>query len=408
MTAWMKSLAQWVGVVALLALPASAQQAPGTGKSLPVGWYVTESAPQLYEASVDTSAPCEGARSASLRSRTDNPNGYGTFMQAFGAQDYRGKRLRFSAAVRARDVKGWAGLWMRVESSDPKQPLGFDNMQSRALVGSVGCQRYDVVLDVPREATYITAGLLLSGTGNAWLDGVRFEVVGPEVAVTDLLSSQTPSAGKPVALESQATASAPPRGQLPLGRVGFVWFNRDRVQIQQQRPEPRNRTYERQANGVWKNAFKEELTESPGEVKGEFEQRSLHLKLKSLPGPETRIEGTWGDHDVRIVLGVDKISMKWGFYERQLVRDPEPPDDDPSCIRYKRVEGARHTDVLDVCGAALSKNPPVAQLAVAFLANGFRRMPPVDALPPVPSKPPERLDRDAMSGGQPTTNSNPP
>ncbi len=402
MSSWMKSLSKWVALATVLAGTAHAQQAPGSGKSLPVGWYVTESAPQLYEASVDTSAPCEGTRSASLRSRTDNPNGYGTFMQAFGAQDYRGKRLRFSAAVRAKDVKGWAGLWMRVESADPKQPLGFDNMQSRALVGTLGCQRYDVVLDVPQEATYITAGLLLSGTGNAWLDGVRFEVVGPQVAVTDLLSVQTPGASKPVAVETK-DPSAPPRGQLPLGRVGFVWFNRDHVQIQQQRFQPQNRTYERQAGGVWKNLFKEELTESSGEVKGEFEQRALHLKVKSLPGPETRIEGTWGDHDVRIVLGVEKLSMKWGFYERELVRDPEPPEEDPSCIRYKRVEGARNTDVLDVCGAALSKNPPVAQLAVAFLANGFRRMPPVDALPPVP-KPPERTDRDAMKGGQPTTN----
>lgn len=396
MSAWMKSLSKWVGLAALLALPASAQQAAGNGKALPVGWYVTESAPQLYEASVDTSAPCEGARSASLRSRTDNAGGYGTFMQAFGAQPFRGKRLRFSATVRAKDVKGWAGLWMRVESSDPKQPLGFDNMQSRALVGTLGCQRYDVVLDVPQEATYITAGLLLSGTGNAWLDGVRFETVGPEVAVTDLL-------GKPVAKESPATASTP-REQLPLGRVGFVWFNRDRIQIQQPRVQPQKLTYERQANGEWKNASREELTESPGEVKGEYQQRSLHLKLKSLPGPETRIEGTWGDHDVRIVMGVDKISMKWGFYERELVRDSEPPEEDPSCIRYKRVEGARQTDVLDVCGAALSKNPPVAQLAVAFLANGFRRMPPADALPPVPSKPPERNDRDALQGGQPTSN----
>lgn len=403
MTAWMKSLVKWVALTALLAGPAAAQQATGNGKSLPVGWYVTESAPKLYEASVDTTAPCEGTRSAHLRSRTDNPGGYGTFMQAFGAQEFRGKRLRFSAAVRARDVKGWAGLWMRVESADPKNPLGFDNMQSRALVGTVGCKRYDVVLDVPNEATYITAGLLLSGTGNAWLDGVRFEVVGPEVAVTDLLS-HTPSASKPVALESSKGASAPPRGQLPLGRVGFVWFNRDRVQIQKTRFQPQNRTYERQADGTWKNLFKEELTESAGEVKGEFEQRSLHLKLKSLPGPETRIEGTWGDHDVRIVLGVDKISMKWGFYERELVRDPEVPEDDPSCIRYKRVEGARYTDMMDVCGAALSKNPPVAQLAVAFLANGFRRMPPQDALPPPPSKPPERTDRDAMKGGEPTTN----
>ncbi|NPC48152.1 AraC family transcriptional regulator, partial [Corallococcus exiguus] len=160
-----------------------------TRTKLPQGWYVTESAPQHYEAGVDESSPCEGTRSAFLRSRTQATDSFGTFMQAFSAQDFRGKRLRFSAAVRHQDVKGWAGLWMRVEGADPKQPLAFDNMQSRALVGTHGCKRYDVVLDVPREATSIMAGLIMSGTGQAWLGGVRFETVDASVKTTDLLAT---------------------------------------------------------------------------------------------------------------------------------------------------------------------------------------------------------------------------
>jgi hypothetical protein len=403
MRAWKKSLTKLVVLAALAAGPAGAAP-PEKGKALPVGWYVTESAPQLYEAGVDTTNPCEGTRSAFLRSRS-SAGGYGTFMQAFAAQDFRGKRLRFSATVRTQDVKGWAGLWMRVEGADPKQPLGFDNMQSRALVGSVGCKRYEVVLDVPQEATTIMAGLLLSGTGQAWLDGVLFEVVPTTVPVTDLLSVHAPEPSKPQTLDNEP-AAAPPRGELALGRVGHAWFNRDRIHIQHQLHQPQNRTYERQASGVWRNPFKEELTASGNAVKGEYGQRALELKVTSAAGPETRIEGTWGDHDVLITMGVEKLRMKWGFYERELVRDPEPPEEDPSCIRYKRVEGPRTTDQLDVCGAALSKNPPPAQLVAAFLANGFRRIPPADVLPPVP-KPPERTGRDAMSGGHPTTNAVP-
>lgn len=408
MSAWKKSLSKWVVLSALAACPALAEPPAQKGKALPVGWYVTESAPQLYEASVDTSAPCEGTRSAFLRSRSGTTGGYGTFMQVFGAQGYRGKRLRFSAMVRAKDVAGWAGLWMRVEGTDPKQPLGFDNMQSRALVGTLGCRRYDVVLDVPKEATTIMAGLLLSGTGQAWLDGVRFEVVDTNVAVTDLLSTHSVGA-RPAA--SSSDADAPPRGQLALGRVGPAWFNRDRVHVpfiynqvsEQQAPGQYKRSFERQASGAWKNNFSEEVTENGAEVKGEFDQRALKLKVKALAGPQTRIEGTWGDHDVLIVLGVDKLTMQWGFYERELVRDPEPPEDDPTCIRYRRVEGPRTTDQMDVCGAALSKNPPAAQLALAFLANGFRRAPPPDVLPPVPP-PPDRNSRDALQGGTSTSN----
>ncbi|XXF79564.1 AraC family transcriptional regulator [Myxococcaceae bacterium GXIMD 01537] len=386
MTAWMKSVSRWVLLGVLCAGAASAQPISRDTKKLPVGWFITESAPQLYEANVDNEVPCEGERSAFLRSLGDSPDGYGTFMQAFGAQEYRGKRLRFSAMLKTRNVKGWAGLWMRVEGSDPKQPLAFDNMQSRALVGTVGCKRYDVVLDVPESATYITAGLLLSGTGQAWLGGVRFEVVSPQVPSTDLLSSQSSIPNISLATEGDPPAG---RGEGVLGSVGPSWFTHDRIHvpfverqaIQKTQVEAYKRTYERQASGLWKNSLSEELTEKDGEVRGELDQRTVRLKVKSLPGPQTRIEGTWGDHDVLILLGKDKLTMKWGFYERELVRQEDAPEDDPNCIRYQRVEGPRPTDRIDVCGAALGKNPPAVQLVAAFLANGFRRAPPGDSLP---------------------------
>ncbi|HZH17687.1 MAG TPA: AraC family transcriptional regulator, partial [Archangium sp.] len=70
--------------VAALALGGTASAAEDT-KPLPPGWFVTESTPKLYEAGLDTENPCEGNRSAYLRSLHAIPSGYGTFMQAFGA-----------------------------------------------------------------------------------------------------------------------------------------------------------------------------------------------------------------------------------------------------------------------------------------------------------------------------------
>jgi hypothetical protein len=350
-----------------------------------VGWFVTQSAPNLYEADVDTSSPCEGTRSAFLRSRTEAPTGYGTFMQAFGAREFRGKRLRFSATVRVKGVDGWAGLWMRVEGTDPKQPLGFDNMQSRSLAGTRGCKRYDVVLDVPMEATTIMAGLLLSGTGQAWLDGVRFEVVDRSVPVTDLLAARgvVPSGGPHGLEEDAAPANA---HQVPTGRVGEVWFNLGRVNME--------KSYTRQRSGVWRSILSEEITEKGQEVTGTFEQRAVGVKVKA-EGTRTLIEGKWGLDPVRIQMDPERLWMKWGIYERELVRVADFKED-PNCLRYQRVEGPRVTDRLDVCGAALSNKPPAAQLVLAFLGNGFRRVPPYTALPrpTVPSKP-----RDAMTGG---------
>jgi hypothetical protein len=370
MTSWTRHLSGLLALAVLMAGPARADApaAPKTGDSkTPVGWFVTQSAPNLYDSGVDTSSPCEGTRSAFLRARAETPAGYGTFMQAFGAQDFRGKRLRFSAAVRVKDVDGWAGLWMRVEGTDPKQPLGFDNMQSRSLAGTMGCKRYDVVLDVPPEATTIMAGLLLSGTGQAWLDGVRFEVVDRTVPVTDLLAARTPA-------------------QVPTGRVGDIWFNLGRVNM--------DKSYTRQSTGVWRNILEEEVSEQGPEVRGAFLQRPVSLKVKT-EGTRTLIEGTWGADPVRVQLDPERLTMKWGIYERELRRVADFKED-PNCLRYQRVEGPRVTDRLDVCGAALSNKPPAVQLALAFLGNGFRRVAPNDGLPlpTIPSQP-----RDAMTGG---------
>lgn len=393
MTSWMNSLRVLLALAVLSAGLARADESLSSKlrdtKNLPIGWFVTQSAPNLYEAGVDTNVPCEGTRSAFLRSRSEAPTGYGTFMQAFGAQDFRGKRLRFSAMVRVKDVSGWAGLWMRVEGTDPKQPLGFDNMQSRSLTGNAECKRYDVVLDVPPESSAIMAGLLLSGTGEAWLDGVRFEVVDRSVPVTDLLAARPlPPQGGPHEVEVAATAPTPtPKNdQVSTGKVGDIWFNLGRVNM--------DKSYTRGEDGVWRDILDEELTEHGAEVRGTFEQRDLALTVKT-EGTRTIIEGTWASDPVLIQLDPERLTMKWGIQERDMVRVTDYKQD-PNCFRYQRTEGMRTTDRLDVCGAALSRKPPPAQLALAFLANGFRRTKPPGGLPPPY---PPMMPRDAMQAG---------
>jgi hypothetical protein len=394
MTSWTRHLRALLALAALSVGAARADapvspQLSGDSKSLPVGWFVTQSAPHLYEAGVDMNSPCEGIRSAFLRSRTDTSTGYGTFMQAFGAQDFRGKRLRFSAAVRVKDVASWAGLWMRVEGADSKQPLGFDNMQSRSLSGTTTCKRYDVVLDVPQEAQAVMAGLLLSGTGQAWLDGVRFEVVDHSVPVTDLLAARpaVPQGG-PHGLEEVAAAVAvtPREEQLPTGKVGDIWFNLGRVNM--------DKSYTRGVDGIWRNILDEEVTEHGNEVKGTFLSRTVSLRVKT-EGTRTIIEGTWGSDPVRIQLDPERLTMKSGIYEREMFRDTDYKKD-PNCFRYQRIEGPRITDRLDVCGSALSTRPPPAQLALTFLGNGFRRTRPPGGLPPPL---PPMTPRDAMQAG---------
>ena len=52
------------------------------------------------------------------------------------------------------EVKGWAGLWMRVDGKE-KTGIAFDNMANRSIKGTTDWKTYEVVLDVPDDAEEI-------------------------------------------------------------------------------------------------------------------------------------------------------------------------------------------------------------------------------------------------------------
>lgn len=132
---------------------------------------------------VDDAEAHEGRSSAWLAS-TRTAEGFGTMMQSCDPAEYRGRRLRLSAFVKAQDVKDWAGMWMRVDGPEEGRSLAFDSMQNRPIQGTMNWTRHDVFLDVADEATSISFGILLSGEGKVWLDDVQFEVVDNSVPVT--------------------------------------------------------------------------------------------------------------------------------------------------------------------------------------------------------------------------------
>lgn len=164
---------------------------------VPRGWLLSGTKPAEYEVGVDSDQSYQKHASAFLKSRQASVEGFGTLMQQFAAEQYLGKRLRISGAIKSDEVKGRAGLWMRVDKG--KEVVAFDNMQDRPIKGTTDWQRYEVVLEVPTDATGISFGILLDGAREAWLRSTKFEIVGLDVPTTSSGEKKLPD--KPVNLD---------------------------------------------------------------------------------------------------------------------------------------------------------------------------------------------------------------
>ena len=166
----------------------------------PAGWFLAGSKPANYETGVDQKVIFNGHPSANLKAKTD-ADGFGTLMQSISATEYAGKRVRFSAFVKAEGVTRWSGLWLRIDG--PRRPqnsypemMGFDNMQDRAIKGTTSWQKYEVVLDVNEKAAGIAYGILLDGPGEVLLNSANFEVVGLGVPTTGKSMTSMPDGPK--------------------------------------------------------------------------------------------------------------------------------------------------------------------------------------------------------------------
>lgn len=169
-----------------LLIPLTPTNLSAQAGAAPRGWFLAGDHPQNYVTGVDREMMYQGHPTAYLKSKPSALEGFGTLMQQFDAAQYAGKRVRLSAWVKSENVNDWAGLWMRVDNGT--KYVAFDNMQNRAIRGTTSWQNYAVVLDVPKDATGISFGILVSKSGTVWLNTVQFETVGMDVPVTDMLA----------------------------------------------------------------------------------------------------------------------------------------------------------------------------------------------------------------------------
>lgn len=146
-------------------------------------WYNRGSMPKSYEMGLDKTAESRNQNVLKIKSIESKISGFGTLMKTIKSDLYLGKTVKMTAYVKSENVKSWAGLWMRVDYYEVAS-LAFDNMQKRPIKGTKDWTKYEIVLFVPAEATSISYGVLLAGTGQVLFKDVMLEVVDDTVPET--------------------------------------------------------------------------------------------------------------------------------------------------------------------------------------------------------------------------------
>jgi hypothetical protein len=181
-------------------------------EAMPSGW-VQFGTPD-FQVGLDRSVAHSGSSSGHVTARSETPNGFGSLSQVIRADNYRGKRVRFSAYVKTRGATGaGVGLWMRVDGNGGI--MTFDNMTNRAITGTRDWTAASVVLDVPSDAVGISFGILLMSGGEAWIDDASLEVVGSDVPDTNMMPQGNPDPAN--AAQQRLSYSTKPLTPLNLG-----------------------------------------------------------------------------------------------------------------------------------------------------------------------------------------------
>ena len=157
-------------------------QSSGTYKTIK-DWTYWQPASANYEMALEKNSESTNQDVFTIKSVKSNINDFGTLMKKTTIDLYSGKTVKMTGYIKSDKVKSWAGLWMRVDYYS-EAVLAFDNMHKKPVKGTTEWTKYEIVLFVPLEATSISYGVLLDGTGQIWLKDVALEIVDDSIAET--------------------------------------------------------------------------------------------------------------------------------------------------------------------------------------------------------------------------------
>ncbi len=126
-----------------------------------------------------------------LESTSAQPQRFGTLFyddqKSLVESNRLGRRVRYTVPLRTENAQG-AGIWFVVFSGE--RVVGFGRT-SRPINGTTKWNKYDVILDLPQDATRLVYGLSMNGTGKIWSDGMDITAIGdiPQTQATPTVTA---------------------------------------------------------------------------------------------------------------------------------------------------------------------------------------------------------------------------
>lgn len=143
-------------------------------RAWPQGWGGVRS--RHFTVSRDCDARREGRCTLRIAGGEGAPPGeFQPLAQPMAPGAAAGHYLVLSGWIRTANVaEGWAGLWARADVEG--KTVALENMHAGGPRGTTDWRRFEIRVPVASNATLISFGVLLTGRGSAWFDGLEAAV----------------------------------------------------------------------------------------------------------------------------------------------------------------------------------------------------------------------------------------
>jgi hypothetical protein len=134
------------------------------------GWFLSVGRPDQYEFSVS-----EDGETVEVTPNVPTPDGNFEFVHCADPGELIGKRVRFTAQIRAENVTGVAQLRLRSEDQH-RNVIGRVETQAG---GTHAMQEYAAEIDVTREASIFSYGVTFKSPGRLWISHPTVTTLSP-------------------------------------------------------------------------------------------------------------------------------------------------------------------------------------------------------------------------------------